>query len=548
MPQRRGGNKTVTNFTGLDLRRLAEAVPPEAMRVANNVDLTTGGGFKSRDQLRAYAQVDAASIGLYVTANRLRCAIPFRLNSAIPLPPAGMAYDFVGDSATAVPATNLNYKVVSAAAWDDKTYVVLGRDSVPGFPAKGRSYEHHYLDQTPVTFTGTATNGSATVTLNTALPEAVVSGSTVWFQGVATTYTCSVSGITMTLNTTWTGTTGTVVGSIYTPRATKVALPFQPGQAVIAAAQKIWASERFSGDTWFSSSVNGPRDWSNEADAGFLPTSQYSGGTQTLQGYGIFDGSLVVFFETMVQKWHISADPAEHELRGVVGGAGTKQPGSIANIMGDVFYFSQGGFRSLKAVVTTGQLNEGDVGAKIQPLTAAIDFTDKPKPASLWSPARAQYLCAIGTTMYVFTYSPMSGVSGWTTYTLPNTVDAMVELNGQLYIRFTSDNTIYIFDPAYENESGFSWTTQFAYYDGEDHTIPKYWRIVDYAVRGKATISYMPDPNDESFVVNPAIISQTDIPGRTYPLLIANHVAVKLTGTEPFRMDRFTHRFDTGNL
>jgi hypothetical protein len=459
-----------------------------------------------------------------------------------------MAYDFVGDSITSGPETNLNYEVVSATAWDDKTYVVLGRDSVPGFPAKGRSYEHHYLDQSPISFTGTATHGSSTVTLNAALPEIVAAGSTVWFQGIPTTYTCSVSGTMMMLGTDWTGATGTVVGAIYVPRITKVVLPFQPGQAVVAAAQKIWASERFSGDTWFSSSINGPRDWTNEADAGFLPTSQYSGGTQTLQGYGIFDGALVVFFETMVQKWAISADPSEHEVRGVVGGAGTKQPGSIANIMGDVFYFSQGGFRSLKAVVTTGQLNEGDVGAPIQPLTSAIDFTDKPKPASIWSPARAQYMCAIGTTMYVFTYSPMSGVSGWTTYTLPSTVSAMVELDGKLYVRFTNSNIIYLFDPAYEKEAGFTWEASFAFYDGEDRTIPKYWRIMDYAVRDTATVTYRPDPTDESLLINPAIISQTDSPPRTYPMFVANHVATKFTGTAPFRLDRFTYRFDIGNL
>jgi len=462
MSKRRGGSKTITGFKGLDLRRLPEAVPPEAMREAANIDLTTGGGFKSRDQLRAYAQVDPASIGLYVTANKLRCALPYRLSTPIPLPPAGMAYDLIGSSTTAVPATNLNYSVTSASAWDNQSYLVLGRDTVPGFPTKGRTYEHHFLDHGTITFSGTATHNSATVTLTVAPTTAPVANSTVWFQGVAAAYTCAVSGTTMTLSAPWAGSSGTVIGSILTPKATIVTLPFVPGQAAIAATQKIWAGERFNGDTWFSSSVNGPRDWTNEADAGFLPTSQYSGGSQTLQGYGIFDGALVVFFESMVQKWTVSADPSQHKLGGVVGGAGTQQPGSIANIMGDVFYYSLGGFRSLKAVVTTGQLKEGDVGAPIQPITNTIDFTDLPRPASIWSASRAQYLCAIGTTMYVFTYSPVSEVFGWTTYTLPNTLNAMVELEGNLYIRFTGDNTIYLFDPAYENENGFSWKARFA--------------------------------------------------------------------------------------
>jgi hypothetical protein len=279
-----------------------------------------------------------------------------------------------------------------------------------------------------------------------------------------------------------------------------------------------------------------------------LDTSKYSGGSQTLEGYGVFDGSLVVFFEHTVQKWHISPDPSEHNLQGVVGGAGTKQPGSIANIMGDLFYYSLGGFRSLKAVVTTGQLTEGDVGAPIQPLTRDINFTDLPKPASLWSAARAQYLCAIGTTMYVFTYSPVSGVSGWTTYTLPSTVDSMVELDGNLFIRFVGSNTIYIFDPLYTQEAGFTWEARFAAYDGEDHTIPKTWRVLDHAIVGTATVAYLVEPSDDSLIVNPAIISSTDRPNRTYPMITTAHIAAKFTGSTPFRLDRFTYRFDVGNL
>jgi hypothetical protein len=216
--------------------------------------------------------------------------------------------------------------------------------------------------------------------------------------------------------------------------------------------------------------------------------------------------------------------------------------------MGDLFYFSLGGFRSLKAVVTTGQLNEGDVGAPIQSLTRGINFTDLPKPASLWSAARAQYLCAIGTTMYVFTYSPISGVSGWTTYTLPSAVDSMVELDGNLYIRFVGSNTIYVFDPAYENEAGFTWEVRFAFYDGEDHTVPKNWRILDHALVGRATIAYMVEPEDESFVVNAAIVDSIDRPNRVYPFVVSNHIAPKFTGTTPFRLDRFTFRYDMGNL
>lgn len=549
--QRRAGNKTLIKFTGLDLRRLPEAIAPEALALANNVDLTIGGGISSRDQLAPYATVDPASVGLYTLGNTLRTAVPFRLSSAIPVQPLGIKYDIFGPSDTDAADPALNYRVSAVTQWDGRPYLCIAQDAVSGVTGKGRRYVHHYFDVDPITFAGTATNGSATVTLTRALTRAIPSGTTVWFQGRPEAYTCSVSGTTMTLNTPYLGTTtltGQALGVLQAPVKTSVETPFTPGPALIGAAEKLWAGESLSGDTWFSSSINGPRDWTNDGDAGFLPTSRYSGGDQHLQAFGIFNGKLIVFYETTVQSWVVDADPANHELSGVVGGAGTNQPGSVANVMGDVFYYAQGGFRSLKSVVTTGQLNDGDVGAPVMPETRRLPLNTAPAPVSIWSPGRAQYMCGVNNTMYVFTYSPVSGVTGWTKYQLPGTLEAMCELEGVTYCRFIGDNVIYKFDHAYQGEPGFSWTARFAFYDGEDHTIPKFWRIFDYAVSAPVSLTYYTVPGNDAAKTATVALDPAAIVTRSYPMQICNHLAAEFTGTTKCTIDRFTYRFDMGNL
>jgi hypothetical protein len=47
--------------------------------------------------------------------------------------------------------------------------------------------------------------------------------------------------------------------------------------------------------------------------------------------------------------------------------------------------------------------------------------------------------------VYVLTYSPSTGTTGWTTWELPVPVEHITENNGKLYIR--SGDTVYKFDP-----------------------------------------------------------------------------------------------------
>jgi hypothetical protein len=51
-----------------------------------------------------------------------------------------------------------------------------------------------------------------------------------------------------------------------------------------------------------------------------------------------------------VEIWRVFADPTRSDfgIDKVMDGPGTQAPRSIVNVLGDLFYFSRGGFRSLK--------------------------------------------------------------------------------------------------------------------------------------------------------------------------------------------------------
>ena len=460
--------QTVAAFSGLDLRRLPSSTTPDKLLVARNVDLKTGGGLATRPQLRLFATVASNAIGLYSVGTGLRCAIPQPVAAAVPQAPPGMRYDVIsngpGPDGGEDGSSGDIVSVANVAVWQNRPYLsVLRETAIGGTTFK---HEHHFgflLDAIP--FMGSTT--AAVFTATSDLPDSVQVGASFYYALTALDsnhyYITAINrpAKKITLNATPL-ISGAAPAFVRPYGATIVDLPFAPGGALILAAEKLWANDISTNDTWFSSTINGPTDWVNPGDAGYLPTSRHVSGAQVIEGYGIYNSQLTVFYNRAMQVWQIGADPATHAITGNVGGAGTEEPRSVANVMGDVFYFSQGGFRSVKATVVTGQLKEADIGAPIQQLTKSFDpnFEDM---VSIWSETRSQYISITGTIAYVYTYSPVSDIHGWTTWELPWEVSSAVEVNGELYFRRAGTAEIYVLDESFTQELGFTWTARPAY-------------------------------------------------------------------------------------
>jgi hypothetical protein len=479
----------VSGFLGLDLRRGVDASAPNTLRQADNLDFTIGGGVKSRAQLRLVATVDSTSLGLYKCNGFLRCAVPVPASGVFPDSPPGFRYDFFSNNVTGGNTGTL-LRLTGAQVWNRTPYICIEKYLDPSNTALGTQYEHHYV------------------------PEADV-------------FTIAAIG------------------------KTQVTLPFTPGPHLFAMSRKIIANDITTSNVWFSSTINGPTDWTNSGDAGFLPVTQHVNGDPEVRGFSYFGNKLAVFFFDTTQLWSFFPDPADNELSDIVGGAGTEQSGSIANIMGDSIYFASGGFRSLSIVVASGQSQDGDIGAAIQAETKQLVLTGK-RLVSLWSPSRSQYLCAIGNLMYVFTSSRQGPdgqpLQGWTKYILPTgfNVTDMVELNAKVYVR--SGTSVYVFDDTYTGEIGYSWTARFPYLYAGATGNKKQWISYEVAQSGTHALTLYPKVRDETVTHKGPTVAGSTIGINHIPIrIVSDAISPKMTGTGAWQMDSFSFRVKVGN-
>lgn len=327
--------------------------------------------------------------------------------------------------------------------------------------------------------------------------------------------------------------------------STKVTLPFDPGRTLQKIATKIWTDEPAVGSLRFCSTVNGPTDWTATRDAGILGVRQHAGGEGAVKGLTYFNNQLVVAFADSMQLWQVFADPAKNALDRALGGPGTETPGALANVLGDVFYFSRGGFRSLAIATQTGVARESDVGSEIQALTELIDALVTPAIA-LWSQSRQQYLCVFGTTVYVFTLSPAKKIRGWSKWTLPFTISALVEHEGDLYVR--AGNAVYLFDKAQElddDQYAVNWSLKTQFLDADDPGAVKRWKSIDVVMTGTAELDFYPDVVDQTLVSNGPTLDRTSYFDGIIPIgELCENISIGFSGTKAWQLDSFTLYYD----
>jgi hypothetical protein len=329
---------------------------------------------------------------------------------------------------------------------------------------------------------------------------------------------------------------------------TKITLPFTPGPAAIKMASKIFAPDVSGTDVRFSSTLNGPSDWTEESDAGFLPVSTHATGDRTVNGLGFYDNALAVIFNDSVQLWSVSPDPALHALSQIIDGVGTPFSRTASNVRGDLFYLARSGFENLRTVNNTGRIEpDAQLGSPIKPLTDVIDVSAI-TPIAMWFGHKAQYLCAIGSTVYVYTMFAgeiNKRKGGWSIWTAPATITAMVELDDKLYIR--CGNVIYTHDDAATEATSFDCQTQFQ--DAKKPGSLKQWQTIDVSQAGNAYTKLYPlSKYPTTYETGPDIIGSTDTIG-DIPIMISSEIlSIGMHGTvgggaDRWRLDRLTLRY-----
>jgi hypothetical protein len=377
---------------GIDQRSLQTSADPSSVFDAPNCDLTDSGGIRMRDALVEFAELPPGTLGLYALGGTLRVAVPAGHGIQSALP-ASIHGDVVGEFSGAPTPIGRYERLSSFTSWG------AGEDgALPYLVLRTTAgiYVHHWINVEPT------------------LPTR--------------------------------------------PVLTKVDLGFLSGPDVVKAKQHIFAVNISDRVVQHSSTVFGPAVWSEDDapdDAGFIAVNEQALSDSEITGLTMHQGRLAVVFANSIQFWEVFADPALNKFATALNGPGTNVFGSLKPVIGDMFYFSEGGFQSLATQTQTGELREQGFGAPVRELTKRFITWDPDEVVSLWSQARAQYLCAFNDedTCEVFAYKwlPAFNVSGFTRWRLPVRVDYWAELNGILYIR--SGDMVYQLSPdAFKDE------------------------------------------------------------------------------------------------
>ncbi len=311
----------------------------------------------------------------------------------------------------------------------------------------------------------------------------------------------------------------------------------------IKMSSKIWAVD---GDVVRFSATSLPRDWTTAEDAGFLPTGLQQTGALEALALGQQERDLVVYFADSAQIWVPDPDPALHVFKKPINGVGTRWPRSVNNVSGDSFFLSDYGFRSISMRGATDNLTDVDVGSPIDAIVTPL-LTSGIDPVSAYYAGGGQYWCAIGSTIFTYTFSRTMKISAWAQYDIGVPIDDMAELGGKLYIR--SGDDIYQVDESVHTDDGaaYEMVMEMPFLDFKLPGVMKQIVGVDAVIQGEAELQLRWDPRDTSLITEPVPLGGDTRPGAMTPVeVMATSVAPVITSRtdQPVQIDSLTFYYN----
>ncbi len=326
---------------------------------------------------------------------------------------------------------------------------------------------------------------------------------------------------------------------------TVVFLPYEPSPGLTKLDSRLWAPSDLFGTVQFNSILNGARDWSETGDAGFIPAANQAPGDRRIRGLSHYRNLLAVAFEDSLVLYAVDENPDNITLVEVFDGPGTRFPGTITNVVGDLFYISQGGVRRLRNAAVEGEREESQdalnsIDSLVQALSTSVE------PVSIWSPSRSQYLAAFGSTVLVFTHIPSESTFGWGVWNLPFEITDWAQDEGRLYARDT-ENKVHQFSEDFEDDSGvpFEWELKTGFVGRDEKA--RLWQFVDLglSMQGTAEAFAYPDITDPEGRDSLGTFTDTTTPFDRIGLWYATDaVAIGLKGQGPFQLDGFSLRLN----
>lgn len=317
------------------------------------------------------------------------------------------------------------------------------------------------------------------------------------------------------------------------------------GRSIVAAQGKIFST---ADDVVRYSKTGDARDWGAADDAGFLPTGRHSAGDTRIYALAIHNGDLLCFSSDHIQIWAIDADPKNMRLKHIMGNIGCKYPASVVHVANDIFFLSDAGFRSIGMQQNSDNRAENDIGSPIDSLVVQmLRNHHNIRPVAAYFPELGQYICALGNTLFVYTFSRSNRIAAWSTWDFPEAVDYFSLLNNRLYIRAQNQLWAINTTASADSDSPITCELQLPWMDCKSPTQLKMLTGLDAIVEGQCEFSISTDANAPQDFSAPIVI-QGNTRGRA---LIPLHGAgtefgVRIThsGSEPFRLDNITLHYE----
>ena len=198
----------------------------------------------------------------------------------------------------------------------------------------------------------------------------------------------------------------------------------------------------------YFSALNAPTQFGTGIGSGFINLANQDSGSETLNGVEIFQNSLAVMSDGVTQIQFVDEDEDLNALIHTVRNTGSSAPRSLVQFGNtDLFYLdSSQGIRSIRARDSSGAPQSDDVGSPIDPHILAYleTLTDTQIANAIGLIANEeQYWLAVGSRIYVFSFSSAAKVSAWSYYEPGFEIEQMVRAGTKVYLR--NGNDIYLY-------------------------------------------------------------------------------------------------------
>lgn len=233
--------------------------------------------------------------------------------------------------------------------------------------------------------------------------------------------------------------------------------------------------------------------------SGLIDQSLYVSKDTDIVGLASYQNSLAVFSSENVAIWAVDPDPTAYDLIQILPNIGTIAPRSVRSFGDhDVFFLSDTGVRSLRAINSSLAAGVSDVGTPIDDLIIAkIDELSAEEvriAAAIIEPKDGRYFLGLGDTIFAFSYFPLSKVSAWSTMDTGFNITYFAKAEGRLYAR--AGNEIYLFGGDNNDEyTDQPVIVETPYLDARSIATWKEWIGIDLILEGLWDVYINTNPN-----------------------------------------------------